>query len=150
MRIIFFMLFCFLLSASSYSQQTTPDKCQLDSDNWEYMITLKDERWPSKLFCLPIAISNQVAISQLEKRLHSGVGIGVPLGSVIKGSISQDHGWSYHISPYDVEFGDVAIEVCDGTFQYVEENLERWMKEVGDFCPWGASERVIDIIHTNL
>ncbi|MGW5100847.1 BP74-related protein [Streptomyces sp. NPDC004100] len=49
--------------------------------------------------------------------------------------------WSFHYNPETVNFFDVAIEVCDATLPYVEENLD----EAGGaflpgaiWCPWSS------------
>ncbi|MFI9846578.1 calmodulin-binding protein [Nonomuraea sp. NPDC051941] len=49
--------------------------------------------------------------------------------------------WSYQLRPETIDFFDVAIEVCDATIPYVEDNLD----EAGGaflpgyvWCPWSS------------
>jgi hypothetical protein len=46
----------------------------------------------------------------------------------------------------DVEFADMAIEVCDGTVSYVDDlGYEGFVAQHGDrFCPWAAE--LVDLI----
>lgn len=46
--------------------------------------------------------------------------------------------WSWHFEPDAWDLAEVSIEICDGTPTYVEENLEQWLDEVGQYCPWGS------------
>ncbi len=32
---------------------------------------------------------------------------------------------------------DLTIEVCDGTADFVDENLDTYL-ELGNYCPWSA------------
>lgn len=44
-------------------------------------------------------------------------------------------GWSWHL--VNVEFAEVAIEVCDGLPSHVEE--EGTAFGTGQYCPWSAT-----------
>lgn len=37
----------------------------------------------------------------------------------------------------DVELVDVTIEACDGTADFVDENLDVYL-DLGNYCPWSA------------
>jgi restriction system protein len=62
-------------------------------------------------------------------------------GTIISEKAPYNAAWSYHLKPESIEFFEWAIEVCDSTMRYVEENL----KDVGGaflpkahWCPWNS------------
>jgi hypothetical protein len=57
----------------------------------------------------------------------------IPNGRIVAGS-GVNTGWSWHLE--DVEFVEVAIEICDGRPSDVER--EGVSYGGGRFCPWGA------------
>jgi len=68
-------------------------------------------------------------------------------GIIIPTRVDYNPNYSFHYDPNTVEFFEVAIEVCDSTFQYTEEHLA----EAGGaflpgfrLCPW--SSRVVEEI----
>jgi hypothetical protein len=61
------------------------------------------------------------------------------IGTIVKEKKYYNRNYSYHIDPKTIGFFELAMEVCDATFNYVENNLS----EVGGsflpnnvFCPW--------------
>lgn len=62
----------------------------------------------------------------------------------IKGNIAAGNGgfnknWSWHFSTNQWRFAQISEEVCDGTPQFVEDNLNYWINFLGYFCPWSAT-----------
>lgn len=62
-------------------------------------------------------------------------------GTIIKEKAPYNPEWSYHLDPTTIEFFSNAIEVCDASICFVEENLG----EVGGstlpgshWCPWSS------------
>ncbi len=55
--------------------------------------------------------------------------------------VGVNSGWRWHLE--DIEFVEVAIELCDGRLSDLER--QRTQLEGGRFCPWGA--RVLAIIN---
>ena len=60
-------------------------------------------------------------------------------GNIVKKPKHYNPDWSYHLRPNSIDFFEFAVEVCDSTMQYVEDNL----KDVGGallpgghWCPW--------------
>ena len=45
--------------------------------------------------------------------------------------------WSWYFAPGDWALADASIEVCDGDPQFVEENLDEYIR-IGRYCPWGS------------
>lgn len=61
----------------------------------------------------------------------------VPTFEVLLGSdCDLEHSW--HVDPVKVEWSESAIELCDATLSYIDENPQRWIDEVRIFCPWTA------------
>jgi hypothetical protein len=52
--------------------------------------------------------------------------------------------WSWHYDPELVEMAEVTIEVCDGTPSFVEANVDYFVEDVGQYCPWNAE--LVEII----
>ena len=64
------------------------------------------------------------------------------MGTILKEPVSYNSPWSYHLDPASIEFFEMAVEVCDASIQFVEDNLD----DVGgatlpgnQWCPWGSS-----------
>ncbi len=72
---------------------------------------------------------------QIARQLLAGEEVPpIPNGLVLPGDGGVNGPWSWHIDPRDIEFADVATEVCDGLPSFVENGFIS-----GDrYCPWGA------------
>lgn len=63
------------------------------------------------------------------------------MGVIEKSTAPYNTNWSFYLVPDTIEFFDMAVEVCDASIQYVEDNLDaaggaflpdlRW-------CPWSS------------
>jgi len=58
------------------------------------------------------------------------------IGDIKGGNDGYNNGWSWHFTPNEWNMAEVSVEVCDGTPQGVEGNLDYWINQVGYFCPW--------------
>lgn len=63
----------------------------------------------------------------------------IVVGTIVKEKADYNPQWNFHYDPATVNFVDGAIEVCDATIPFVEENLD----EAGasflpglTWCPW--------------
>lgn len=61
--------------------------------------------------------------------------INGPLGH---GDAGHNDPWSWHFVPSEWLLVESAIELCDGTPQMVEDDLDYWVDHVGSYCPWSA------------
>lgn len=62
-------------------------------------------------------------------------------GTIIKKTIPYNEHWAYHVDPASLSFFANAIEVCDATMAYVEENLDDIGGSTlpgGHWCPWSS------------
>lgn len=64
-------------------------------------------------------------------------------GEVLTGQ-GCDEQWSFHVAADDVHFADQTIELCDGRPSYIDANLDDWIDQVGQWCPWGAEVVEVD------
>lgn len=60
-------------------------------------------------------------------------------GTIVKAKADYNPDWPFHVDPGSITFFSNAIEVCDATMAFVEENLD----EIGGstlpgnhWCPW--------------
>lgn len=69
---------------------------------------------------------------------EAGTHIGIPNGRILPGDGGVNAGHTWHL--VDVEFAEMAMEVCDGTANYIDRvGLDAWYETQGDrYCPWGA------------
>jgi hypothetical protein len=64
----------------------------------------------------------------------------IPNGRILRGTGQGAHNapFSWHLDPADIQIVDVAIELCDGTPRFVEQNLAEYVDRITRYCPWGA------------
>jgi uncharacterized protein (TIGR03437 family) len=63
------------------------------------------------------------------------------IGTIVKAAAPYNRPWSYHFNPATISFFDFAIEVCDGSIQYIEDHLEEVDTDFlpgSRWCPWGS------------
>ena len=61
------------------------------------------------------------------------------IGNLEAGNGNGDNiGWSWHLDPTSIHFGDMAVEVCDGLPSHIENDLDYWLVRVGYYCPWSG------------
>lgn len=91
-----------------------------------FIIALSD---PSK-----IAHARAILSGSEKERIHVR-------GTIIKALADYNTDWPYHIDPQTIDFFAFAIEVCDASAEWVEENLD----EIGGaalpnchWCPWSS------------
>lgn len=81
-----------------------------------------------------------VGVPQIEaaRAAYAGGSANIPNGRIVAGA-GVNTGWSWHL--VDVEFAEVAMELCDGRPSDVERQGPQYGG--GRYCPWGA--RVVAI-----
>ena len=74
----------------------------------------------------------QVALPQNERNQHiNGAILKNPEGC----ALNQE--WSWYFDPTGWAITEVSIELCDGDPQYVEDNLDEYIR-IGGYCPWSS------------
>ena len=86
-------------------------------------------------FRVRLASERQIAAA---RAAQAGAQARIPIGRIVSGT-SVNSGWSWHLE--DVEFVELAIELCDGRPSDVE--CQGMQFGAGRFCPWSA--RVVAI-----
>jgi len=76
-------------------------------------------------------------ISAAESRLESGARASLS-GELRAGDGGFNAPYRWHLEPASIRFESVRRDACDALPLDVEEDLERWMSEVGEYCPWAA------------
>ncbi|HEX5630023.1 MAG TPA: hypothetical protein VFY15_00040 [Acidimicrobiia bacterium] len=78
------------------------------------------------------------AAEQARTAFANGTQPGIPNGRILRGDGGVNTGHDWHL--VEVEFADLAIEVCDGTANYIDTvGYDEWIANAGDrYCPWGA------------
>lgn len=87
-----------------------------------------------------IWITNENTIDQVMAVQNGTSDATVPSGVVLPGPGEEDHNepWSWHISPEAIQMVENAPDTCDGTPQYVEQNVPYFVDENVNYCPSSA------------
>jgi hypothetical protein len=80
-------------------------------------------------------IVDPASIDRAREALDEGGSAGIPNGRIVEGDGGVNTGHNWHLE--DVELVDVTIEACDGTADFVDENLDVYL-DLGNYCPWSA------------
>jgi hypothetical protein len=59
-------------------------------------------------------------------------------GAIATGSGGHNLSWHWHFVPDEWDLVEISIELCDGTPQLVEEDVDYWVETIGAFCPWAS------------
>jgi hypothetical protein len=54
-------------------------------------------------------------------------------GTIIKQSVYYNSPWTFHLDPRSIAFPESAIELCDASIRYIEENRD---VAYSNWCPW--------------
>jgi hypothetical protein len=77
-----------------------------------------------------IAIARrQLALPVEDRRLFA-------IGPIEPGNGGYNLDWQWHFT--DFALAEMAIELCDGTPELLEEDLDYWLQTVKNFCPWAS------------
>lgn len=95
--------------------------CATDGVNWSWGL----DRFVVRIDD-PKVIEEARQIIQLRQRR-------ILVGDVISRPVAWNSGWNFYIDPPTVGFAEAAIEVCDGTAEFVEQCGGPYF---GRWCPW--------------
>lgn len=85
-----------------------------------------------------ILITNDATIDQVFALSKGESNARIPSGRLLRGQMSYNKPWHWHIDSQDIAMAEVTIELCDGRPSDVENSLDYWVDTVGRFCPWSA------------
>ncbi len=84
--------------------------------------------------------TNEDTIDQIMALDAGTSSASIPNGPLMRGSGMANHNapWSWHLDPEMTSMAEVTIEVCDGAPSFVEDNLDYFVDDIGQYCPWNA------------
>jgi hypothetical protein len=83
-----------------------------------------------------IFITNTETIREVYALQNGQSKANIPNGPVVKGAVSYNKPWSWHIDGELVSMAEVTAEICDGWCALVESQLDSWAGNC--FGPWAA------------
>ncbi len=121
------VLFIFLLLLPSCTSPTAPDLeggilVTFDVHGERYRIFITNTETIDQVFALSSGQSNAT----------------IPTGKLLRGRVSYNLPWHWHIDSDDIQMAENTIELCDGLPSHVEADIDYWVDQVGRFCPWSA------------
>jgi uncharacterized protein (TIGR03437 family) len=84
----------------------------------------------------PAKIKRARDILSAEEENDAGV-----TGIIVKSPACYNPPWSFHLDPESIDFFEAAIEVCDASIHYVEDNLNKVggaLLPGNRWCPWSS------------
>ena len=87
-----------------------------------------------------VFLSHPEAVGQVLALQRGESTASIPIGPLRPGPGPGLHNapWSWHLAPLETRMAQFTIELCDGTPQFVEDDLDYWMANVRLYCPWTA------------
>ncbi|OGM16911.1 hypothetical protein A2V61_01000 [Candidatus Woesebacteria bacterium RBG_19FT_COMBO_47_8] len=83
-----------------------------------------------------ILITNEETIREIYALKNGQSDDAIPNGLVVRGAVSYNKPWSWHIDSEDIHMAFATIEINDGNPSMVEAGLDNWAGRY--FGPWGA------------
>jgi len=86
-------------------------------------------------------ITNVQTVQQILDLRDGKSQANIPNGPLLAGPGEGTHNepWNWHLDPDATAMAENTIEVCDGLPSFVEANLNEWINNVGQYCPWSAA-----------
>ena len=117
----------------------------------DFLVTSRSSDPNNKEYYFVSRIVQEQSIADARAELSKTSGFRIISGTISKTPVEWNPGWSFHLIPETVFFGDFFIEVCDANVVYVEDNLD----DAGGaflpnlkWCPWGTRV-LLDLNATN-
>jgi len=86
-----------------------------------------------------IFISNETTIEQVLAVQRGESQATIPNGRILRGAVSYNEPWNWHIDTEDIEMAEMTIELYDGRPSLVEADIDYWVDTVQRFAPWAAT-----------
>ena len=88
-----------------------------------------------------IWITNETTIQQVLDLRDGTSNASIPNGALLRGSGQDNHNepWSWHVDPEEIAMAETTIEVCSGLPSFIENDIDEWVDNVGQYCPWSAT-----------
>ncbi len=91
-------------------------------------------------------ITNAQTIQQILDLRDGKSQANIPNGPLLAGPGEGTHNdpWNWHLDPDATAMAENTIEVCSGLPSFVEADLDEWINNVGQFCPWSAELKTVE------
>ncbi|HEX7069708.1 MAG TPA: hypothetical protein VF190_02835 [Rhodothermales bacterium] len=106
-----------------------------DEHGNDYLAVFEIEVADEEHFFLALDTPEQVELAT--ERMSEGT-VGVIHGVILRGDGGFNKPFDWHLDPATITFPDMAMELCDGRPEFVQEDVTYWVDTVGYYCPWGA------------
>jgi hypothetical protein len=85
-------------------------------------------------------VTSSETIEQLYALQRGESMANIPNGPIHRSPGQGDHNapWNWHLDPELTQMAEITIELCDGAPSFVEANVDYFIDEVGQYCPWAA------------
>ena len=83
-----------------------------------------------------ILITNEETIHEIYALKNGQSDKAIPNGLVVRGAVSYNKPWSWHIDSEDIHMAFATVEINDGLPSMVEAGLDNWAGRF--YGPWGA------------
>ncbi len=85
-------------------------------------------------------VTNESTIQQILDLQAGNSTASIPNGPLVEGAGPAGYNgpYSWHLDATATEMADATIELCSGLPSFVEKNLDSWLVDVGQYCPWSA------------
>lgn len=83
-----------------------------------------------------VIITNEETIRKIKALKKGQSDESIPIGIVVRGAVSYNKPWSWHIDPESIHMANATVEICDGLPSMVEAGLDVWDGHC--FGPWDA------------
>lgn len=139
MKKLFFISLCFSLLIVACKKDPTDPECSIQIGTQDRLFEFKHDStgdtflaWTNNAATI-LQVETQLALPEAQRNQHiNGKILRLPEGCTV------NQKWSWYFAPEEWVLADLSIEICDGNPQYVEENLNEYVNNVGSFCPWGS------------
>ncbi len=86
-------------------------------------------------------ITNAQTVQQILDLRDGKSQANIPNGPLLAGPGEGTHNepWNWHLDPEATAMAEATIEVCSGLPSFVEADLNEWINNVGQYCPWSAA-----------
>ncbi len=137
MKTHFLLLISLLMLASSCQEKDpiTPCTLNLDQEGLRFFEFAHEKgnfiAWTSNAEVIDLVL-HQLSLPEAQRGQH----INGRIDRLPEGCNSNKN-WSWYFVPEEWSMADFSIELCDGNPQYVEENLDEYIR-IEAYCPWGS------------
>ncbi len=135
----FLLLFALIVLGCSKDDDDGPSPCndQFNDESFRFFEFEHDGTgttfyaWTSDTAVIS-DVEAQLALPKAQRSMHINGAIDrIPQGCMLNKE------WNWFFVPDQWVMAEVSIELCDGNPNFVEENIDEYIR-IGGYCPWGS------------